>query len=101
MTGITLVQLTITKSSNDQVVEYSHRPSLTCDCPQARGHQARHEDDRRADRGHDQGWAPIVYCILCLCSFKTEQSHIFPLQIADKDGDGDVNYLEFMRLMKK
>ena len=23
------------------------------------------------------------------------------LQIADKDGDGDVNYLEFMRLMKK
>ena len=37
----------------------------------------------------------------CLCSSKTVQSHIFPLQIADKDGDGDVNYLEFMRLMKK
>ena len=46
----------------------------------------------------------IVFLYLslpCLCSSKTEQSHIFPLQIADKDGDGDVNYLEFMRLMKK
>ena len=98
MTGITLVQLTITKSSNDQAAEYPHGPRLTCDSPQARGHQARHEDDRRADRRHDQGWAPIL---LCLSSFKTEQYHIFPLQIADKDGDGDVNYLEFMRLMKK
>ena len=44
----------------------------------------------------------LVYLSLsCLCSSKTVQSHIFPLQIADKDGDGDVNYLEFMRLMKK
>ena len=43
----------------------------------------------------------LILCCIFVPVFAMYQSHIFPLQIADKDGDGDVNYLEFMRLMKK